>query len=445
MKAHKCCPDPTVSPAPKTGAGLAYSGDSRCAIRRAISPFLMWLLIGLAICVPDMHAQDRGERVEFVEGIDTWQVEVHAGAVNPGGFLQGPALEAGIGLVGSEDHRGGMCFLPSGDCFLASEGVILIVTPDRSVRNFTGTAGLPGYQDGPAAEALFGRQLSLASDGQGGLLVGDRSNRCLRRLSKRTGTWLVETLAGNPLKAPWIGRPVDGVGPKAVFRNLHAPVVTDAKGTAYVMDDNFLRRITLEGRVETLNPKGGSGKQEIEHNSGVPGSSLPDLRETEPLDSARFSLIMNGGLAVGGDGRVYVADRWNRCIRGVDIQAGRVSVAVGPGTGYRDGPEKNCGFHDSPGYILYDPYRKRFYTNGVDDWGLRVWENGAVKTLAGGGKNNKGFEGPAKGASINWASVRSVDPRPPHDLYFGSSGGPWSGRIGRLFTTVPGQKRTEGR
>jgi len=182
-----------------------------------------------------------------------------------------------------------------------------------------------------------------------------------------------------------------------------------------------------EGEVETLNPKGGSGD--------------PAGTASEPLESARFRLIMGGGMTFGGDGNIYVADRWNHCIRKVDLQNKTVSIAVGPGRGYVDGPERKCGFHDSPGHIVWDPYRKRFYTNGVDDWGLRTWENGRMSTIAGGGRSNKALEGPARTVGTHWCGILAVDPRPPHDLYFWSNYADWRGRIGRLFKKPAGGAR----
>jgi hypothetical protein len=369
------------------------------------------------------------EHVEYVSGIDTWRVEVFAGALNPGGLLEGPAREAGFRPPIQ------MCFLSSGQAFIATEGVIFTLTPDRVVRYFIGTPDLPGYQDGPAEQALLGRQFTVCSDGGGGLFVGDRSNRCLRRVTRRGQRWFIETVAGDPTKPPSElqllrvreegALPptkkldiIDGIGKQARFSYLHANVIADAQGNAYLMDSDFLRRVTPEGKVETLNPKGGTG--------------APTANQ-EPLESAHFRLIMGGGMTFGGDGNIYVADRWNHCIRKVDLQKKVVTVAVGPGRGYRDGPEKECGFHDSPGYVLYDRYRKRFYTNGVDDWGLRTWENGRMKTIAGGVRTNNALEGPARAAGTHWCGVLAVDPLPPHDIYFWSNSPNWRGRIGKLF------------
>jgi len=391
------------------------------------------LLVALSLAFsfsPIVLSQGVPVKVEYVKDIDDWCVDVFAGAANADGFLQGPLREAGIGR-----NAWSMCFFPDGQAFLAVDGVITTFTKDGIVRFLAGSPGLVGYQDGPAAQALLGRQLSICPNGKGGLYVGDRSNRCLRRLTLKGKQWIVETVAGNPTKPaseeqlkrvreegslPAAGKSdlVDGLGKEARFSYLHATVIADAACNAYLMDGNFLRRITPQGKVETLNPTGGTG--------------LP-AKEDEPLASAKFRLIMGGAMCFGGDGNIYVADRWNHCIRKVDLQKKIVSIAVGPGGGYVDGPEKKCGFHDSPGHIVYDPYRKRFYTTGVDDWGLRTWENGFMKTIAGGNNKNKALEGPSKESSLHWTRVLGVDPRPPHDIYFASGGPVWDGRIGRLY------------
>ncbi|GBD36156.1 hypothetical protein HRbin36_01277 [bacterium HR36] len=379
-------------------------------------------------------------RIEYVADIYEWRVDVFAGAANANGFVQGPLRQAGIG-----HGTWSMCFFPDGQAFLALDGLIMTITHDRIVRFLAGTPGVTGYQDGLAAQALLGREISVCPDGKGGLYIGDRSNRCLRRLTSKEKQWLVETVAGSQDQPPsedllrcvreenklppvtLKAELIDGTGKKARFSYLHANVIADAEGNAYLMDSNYLRRITPQGTVETLNPKGGTGP--------------PAQEEEEPLESAKFRLIMGGGMCFGGDGNIYVADRWNHCIRKVDLRRKTVSIAVGPGRGYVDGPEKRCGFHDSPSLIVYDPYRKRFYISGVDDWGLRTWEKGFMKTIAGGNNKNKGLEGPAKESLIQWGRVIAVDPRPPHDIYFRSGGPFWHGRIGRLFRPADhGQK-----
>jgi hypothetical protein len=393
-------------------------------------------LLGVGAVVGTSMAPARAveEHVEYVEDIDRWRVEVFSGARNPGGLLQGPRLQAG------HDRRGPMAFLPTGQACTAGDGVVFVFTRSGTVRYLAGDGDQPGYRDGPAAEALLGRQLTVAADPGGRLLIADRSNRCLRRAVKKGGRWFVETLAGHPsnpadrelLKVvrdesamqPGAGEErfaSDGTGRKATFHYMHSNVIVDRQGKAYLIDADFLRRVTPEGRVETLNPLGGTGP--------------PADPNGEPLRSARFRLIMRGMICFGDKGGIYVADRWNHCLRKVDLKKRIVTVAAGPGRGYIDGPAGKAGFHDSPGHVAFDPRRRRLYANGVDDWGLRTLERGLMKTIAGGARRNQATAGGAREAGIHWGGVRAVDPRPPHDIYFWSGGRHWQGRIGRLYQT----------
>jgi hypothetical protein len=311
-------------------------------------------LLGVGAVVGTSMAPARAveEHVEYVEDIDRWRVEVFSGARNPGGLLQGPRLQAG------HDRRGPMAFLPTGQACTAGDGVVFVFTRSGTVRYLAGDGDQPGYRDGPAAEALLGRQLTVAADPGGRLLIADRSNRCLRRAVKKGGRWFVETLAGHPsnpadrelLKVvrdesamqPGAGEErfaSDGTGRKATFHYMHSNVIVDRQGKAYLIDADFLRRVTPEGRVETLNPLGGTGP--------------PADPNGEPLRSARFRLIMRGMICFGDKGGIYVADRWNHCLRKVDLKKRIVTVAAGPGRGYIDGPAGKAGFHDSPGHAAW--------------------------------------------------------------------------------------------
>jgi hypothetical protein len=386
-------------------------------------------------CIPvtvSVAAGQVAEHVEHVEDIAHWRVEVFSGALNPGGLLQGPRLQAG------HDRRGPMAFLATGEACTAGDGVVFLFTHDGTVRLLAGDPEQPGYRDGPAAESRLGTDLTVAADGRGGLFIADRSNRCLWRAVRRDGQWWIETLAGDPsnpvnptllklvrdespMEAGIRGKQFasDGMGREATFHYMHSNVIAARQGNAFLIDADFLRRITPEGRVETLNPLGGTGP--------------PADPAGEPLRTARFRLIMRGMICFDEQENIYVADRWNHAIRKIDLKSQTVTVAAGPGRGYVDGPARRAGFHDSPGHVAYDPHRKRLYANGVDDWGLRTLEAGQMKTIAGGSRRNQAIEGSAAEAGIHWAGVRAVDPHSPHAIYFWSGGRQWQGRIGRLY------------
>jgi hypothetical protein len=152
-----------------------------------------WIVVAMLLLARCVAIAQVPERVQYVADIDSWRVEVFAGVVHPRTVLQGPIREAGF----QEPIQ--MCFLPSGEGLITTGGVIMLLK-DRTVRYLAGVPGRPGYQDGPAGQALLGRQLSICPDGKGGAYIGDRSNRCIRRLTRKAGRWVVETVAGDPKK-----------------------------------------------------------------------------------------------------------------------------------------------------------------------------------------------------------------------------------------------------
>ncbi|MCS6851447.1 MAG: hypothetical protein NZ700_09810, partial [Gemmataceae bacterium] len=68
--------------------------------------------------LPSLAVAQVKQRIQYVEGIDDWRVEVYSGALNPGGLVQGPRLQAG------HDRRGPIAFLADGSACTAGEGVV---------------------------------------------------------------------------------------------------------------------------------------------------------------------------------------------------------------------------------------------------------------------------------------------------------------------------------
>jgi hypothetical protein len=150
-----------------------------------------WLTTCCILLATRVAAAQVREHVEHVEDIAQWRVEVFSGALNPGGLVQGPRLQAG------HDRRGPMAFLATGEACTAGD-VVFLLTRDGTVRLLAGDPEQPGYRDGPAAASPLGADLTVAADERGGLFIADRSNRCLRRAVRRDGQWRIETLAGHP-------------------------------------------------------------------------------------------------------------------------------------------------------------------------------------------------------------------------------------------------------
>ena len=143
------------------------------------------------------------------------------------------------------------------------------------------------YADGPLSAAGFAEPFGIAIAPDGAIYVADGGSHRVRRI---TLDGRVETLAGG------VRGFRDGPAAAAQFDTPSA-IALDAAGVLYVADtgNNAIRRITPDGTVSTL------------------AGEAPPATPTAPPQ--RF----NGpiGVAVDGSGRVIVADTYNDRIRAI--------------------------------------------------------------------------------------------------------------------------------
>jgi hypothetical protein len=363
---------------------------------------ILWLPLMAAFvlaAVPATTQSKPGPRRIWTPDADHWRVEKWAGNDTAGGYLQGPATEAG---VVDADRPAGLAFDRAGNAVMTTHSCLVIRTPDGVVRYLAGVPGVTGHRDGPAHRALFCQPQAIVSDGENFFIL-DRGNFCIRRLFRMGEPWQVVTVAGVPGKS---GKQ-DGPAREALFGDP-CNLALDENGFLYTFDQNFIRRIG-DGKVETLNPKGGVGYQD------------------GPVETARFNLIMGAGCGADLKGRLYVADRWNVCLRVLDLKTLQVSTVCGVPKqhyGQRDGPADDCSFHDSPGHVVYDPVRDCLYSNGVDDQSIRRFDfkERMLRSLAGKGGIGIGACGPAKESGFCWCATMAVDAH--GDLYASDGGYP---------------------
>jgi len=214
-------------------------------------------------------------------------------------------LPARIESVAGDGHRGvrdgarsearfddpfGIAVAADGTAFVADGGAsnrIRRVQPDGRVDTFAGS--LEGFSDGRGADARFHTPSGLALDADGTLYVADTGNHAIRRVAP-DGT--VTTLAGT-------GEAGFADGP-AVQARFHAPtgVAVDATGRVFVADGfNDRIRVIEAGVVRTL-----------------AGDGRPGFLDG-PGTQARFDTP--GGLALGDDGALWIADTGNHALRRV--------------------------------------------------------------------------------------------------------------------------------
>jgi DNA-binding beta-propeller fold protein YncE len=156
----------------------------------------------------------------------------------------------------------------------------------------------------------------------------------------------------------------DGAGLQARFDDPYGIAVAE-DGTRYVADagdNNRIRRIAVDGTVSTL----AGGSEGFADGAGA---------------AARFHTP--SGLALDGEGNLYVADTGNHAIRKVSPQ-GLVTTVAGTGeAGFRDGPVRQAQFNGPIG-VAVDGRGRIHVADAYNDRIRVISRDGQVTTLAGG-------------------------------------------------------------
>ena len=165
---------------------------------------------------------------------------------------------------------------------------------DWVVTTIAGQAGVSGSADGTNNDARFYYADGLAIDPDGNLFVADTCNHTIRYVT-RTGTnWVVRTIAGTP----GLTGSVDGTNGFALF-NRPLGITADRSGNLYVADNHAIRRLTPEGTNWITRTIAG-----LAGTSGYLNGSNSNARFDTPC-----------GVAVDAATNIYVADFWNYVIR----------------------------------------------------------------------------------------------------------------------------------
>ncbi|MFB3828228.1 MAG: hypothetical protein ACE15B_15775 [Bryobacteraceae bacterium] len=218
---------------------------------------------------------------------------------------------------------------------------------------------------------------ALTFDASGNLVVGQPA-----RILRITPGGAEETIAGTGV---WGSTGDNGPAKSAMIRNPSA-IAVDTDGTIYFADesDHKVRKIAVNGTISTL---AGTGEQ------GYTG-------DNSPAKSAKLNFP--GGVAVDGDGNVYIADRSNRRIRKV-AKDGTITLYGGDGnwcyTDCGDGSAATKAQFSSPAELLFDRESGTLYVADSSASRVRaIGPNGVVRTFAG--SPISGFSGDGGMASL---------------------------------------------
>jgi len=257
------------------------------------------------------------------------------------GYIDGPAANAEFFAPA------GLTLDKSGNIYVADFGnnVIRKISADGStVSTFAGN-GYPAFADGAAAKvAAFNGPSGVAFDSKGSLFVVDQNNNMIRKISSASVSLVAGVRAGG-----YINTTVDSAtGFWGAFKHP-VSIVIDASDNLYISDlkNSAIRQITPAGVISTV--AGGPGQSTLvglasglcidkvgnifmTDESGrvielTAGRSLYDLAGTSGVNgyadgsgtTAQFSQPQ--GIAVDGNGNIYVADYNNHRIRKVVVTA----------------------------------------------------------------------------------------------------------------------------
>jgi sugar lactone lactonase YvrE len=286
--------------------------------------------------------------------------------------------------VGPLDEGAGTMALYVADAGNQTIRRILSYGTSALVSTLAGKAGQTGFVDGTGNAALFDIPSALAVDTAGNIYVADTGNHAIRKITP-IGT--VTTLAGGTAGG------LDGVGTAAKFLTPNG-IAVDSAGNVYVADtaNSAIREITPAGVVTTL---AGSFSN--------PGSA----DGTGSL--ARFNSPF--GVAVDSAGNVYVADRLNTKIRKI-TPAGVTTTLAGPPTflsGDTDGTGTAARFA-SPIGVAVDGNGNVFVADSTNCSIRKVTAGGVVTTLAGSTRVEGGTDGTGSNVRFNGPQGIAVDP-----------------------------------
>jgi sugar lactone lactonase YvrE len=262
---------------------------------------------------------------------------------------------AGGGKAGFADGAGSSALFsspwkaaigPAGNIFIADRDNFMVrrITLAGVVTTVAGD-GTAGYRDGDALSAEFAQPLDVAVDAEGNVYVADNTGHRIRRISV---DGQVSTLAGDGVKGY-----ADGSGTAARF-NYPSGITIDGDGDLIVADrmNNRIRKVTPEGVVTTLAGDGKAGYKdgdalsaEFSQPYGVAVGPKGNVFVAD-LNNGMIRMISTGGkvttiagstkgyadgpggdaqfnsptdVAVDAAGNIYVADKGNQRIRKIAL------------------------------------------------------------------------------------------------------------------------------
>jgi len=331
-----------------------FSGDGAPAVNAELDG-----PAGLAVESGNLYIADQGN--QRIRKVDPASIISTVAGDGTQGFSGdgGPAINAELGAPAGVTVHGGNFYIA--DTFNQR---IRKVNPSGIISTIAGN-GTPGFSGdgGPAISAMISYPGSLGFDSKGNLYVGDDGNQRVRKIDSNG---IISTFAGNGQEF------FSGDGGPAVDAQLYTfSVAVDGNGNTYIADtiNQRIRKVDISGIISTVAGNGETGY------SGDGGPAI-DAALNKPL-----------GIAVDGSGNLYIADSANCLIRKVDSSgdistvAGRIVQGRGVCGFYGDGgPAKGAKLHNPSGVAVDG--NGNIYINDTNNQRIRkVDPSGNISTI----------------------------------------------------------------
>lgn len=263
------------------------------------------------------------------------------------------------------------------------------VSVAQTITTVAGT-GIAGYNGDnvQATSTALKRPAAIAMDGSGNLFIADAENQRIRKVAT-DGT--ITTVAGSGTAG------FSGDGGAAIDAKISNPIgiAIDGNGNLFIADWNNqrIRKVNSNGTITTV---AGTGIQGFSGDGG-------------PATNAR--LTAPSGVAVDGNGNLFIVDNANHRIRKVDLN-GIITTVAGTGIqGYNgDGIQATSARLNFPEDVAVDGTGNLFIADWNNHRVRKVGTDGIITTVAGNGQLFfSGDGGPAVNATLRYPSGITLD------------------------------------
>ena len=285
-------------------------------------------------------------------------------------------IRPGQGTLASIQYPTKMTIDANGTLYVIVSNNVEVVAIDSGLNLIEFAGGSNSWVDAQGKAAKFYQPRFITKDSSGNTYVTE-----LYHIRKIDSAGNVTLLAGGETSGS-----VNGVGRAARFLNLQG-ITVDSSGNLYVCDQNFIRKVSPTGDVESI-----AG----DYSAGFVDGTGSEARFNNPM-----------GITMGPDGFLYVADFNNHSIRKVSTLGVVTTVTGSPYTpGYQDGSVSTAQL-SGPIDIVSDAFGTLYIADKYNYRVRKIFAN-TVSTVAGNG-NNAAVNGQGTGASFGPLNCITLD------------------------------------